>query len=409
MNPTSILAGVSIVLLACSSGTVVDSPDATLTWAQHRATIPIPDGGLGLVSNNGSDEVSFLDLAANRTMANVRVGIDPIVNDGPHHLAIDPTNHHLFVALSYPPPGVPAGPHAGHGSSLVPGWVQEFDIDDMHEIARFNVDPNPGDIVLTPDHTRILVTHFNLVQAESAIASDAGTIMDAYSNLIILDATNLHRLGSFPVCVMAHGIAVSADGRTAYVACNGQDSLAIVDLTQPDAAHTQVIPVGPGAGSIVSQVVYGPYAVLITSDQQYVVVSDREGRDVRVFNIATHQFEMAHAIRLSGSAFFGAESPDGQFLFVPLQTPDGVARIRIADWHLDMVAPVSSTDCRYPHEISRGPDGRYYLACEAVGADTQRIAPSRVNVLDPNTLTINAHFDVGVYPDRIVFLPGAGQ
>jgi YVTN family beta-propeller protein len=400
--------GAAALAGACGSGNgTYLHPDGISPWPSNRTTVTVPDGGIGLVSNNGSDQVSVLDLAANMTMANIRVGIDPIGNDGPHHLAVDPVGRTVFVGLAFPPPGIPSGPHAGHGTSTVPGWVQALALSDFHEIARAEIDPNPGEIVITPDHRRVIVSHFNLAQAADVLANH-GTLMDAYSHLIVLDAADLHRLATVPLCVMAHGVAVSADGTRAYVACNGQDSLAIVHLDDPAYAVEPLLPVGAGAGAAPS-VVYGPYAVLLTRDGQYALVSDREGRDLRIFNIATHAFEDEHALSLRASVWFGAESPDGRFFFFPTQTPDGIARVRRSDWGLDTFRPVDRADCLYPHEISLGPDGRYYLVCEAVGADTARTLPSRVLVIDPDALTVTARFDVGVYPDRIVFVPGGAR
>jgi hypothetical protein len=65
---------------------------------------------------------------------------------------------------------------------------------------------------------------------------------------------------------------------------------------------------------------------------------------------------------------------------------------------------VNATDCRLPHEIARGPDGRFYLVCEGDHA-----TPSRVVTFDPMSLQVTARFDVGVYPDRVVFVGGGGD
>ena len=381
---------------------MIQTPDAALPWPSHHVPITIPDAGLGLVTNNGSDQISLLDLTDETTIGNVRVGIDPIANDGPHHLAVDPASRHVFVALNYPPPGVPSGPHAGHGTSVVNGWVQMLDLDDLHELARHEVDANPGDIALTPDATRVLVTHFNLAQAMDVLA-EGGQFSDAYSRLWILNAQNLQAITSVPVCVMAHGIAISADGTRAYIACNGQDALAIVHLDDPAYTVEPLISVGPGA-TMIPSTRYGPYAVLLTHDQQYVVVSDLEGQDVRIFDVAAHAFDDSLAIALGGSAYFGVESPDQQFIFIPLQAPAGIARIRRSDWSIDQASGLAASDCLYPHEIAHGPDGLYYMVCEAVGSDSTRTAPSRVDVIDPGTLAVTGHYSVGVYPDRVVFV-----
>jgi DNA-binding beta-propeller fold protein YncE len=403
------LAFAAIALVACSGGTVVDRPDATLSWPSHRQQFTVPDGGLGIVSNNNSDSLSLLDLASASTIGQVQVGIDPIANDGPHHVAIDAHAGRVYVALSYPPPGVPSGPHAGHGASTQPGWVQMLALDDFRELGRAPIATNPGEIILTPDRTRVIVTHFDLQRAIDAIR-DGLPMTDAYASMWVLDATDLHRIASPDICIAPHGAAITADSNRAFVACAGQDSLAIVHLDDPNL-RTELIPVGPGPGSVPNQV-YGPYSVLITHDQQYALIGDLEGKDLRVFNIATNQFEAQHALMLRAATYFGTESADGTMLYFPTQSPDQIVRIRRSDFAIDAVATVPGDQCQLPHEISRGPDGRYYLVCEAVrnsdGSPGLRTQPSHVVTFDPNTLTIDHVFPVGAYPDRIVFAPESG-
>jgi DNA-binding beta-propeller fold protein YncE len=396
---------------ACGSGnTVYDRPDATLDWPSRREPITVPPGGMGLVSDNGSDQLSLLDLGSGHTIENVRVGFDPVGNDGPHHLAVDPTAGHVFVALSYPPPVIPAGPHAGHGSSTVPGWVQMLDLTDLHELARAQVDDNPGDIVLTADRRRVIVTHFDLQRVLNAAGMNT-PIDQLRSNMFVLDADTLARIASFPVCVAAHGITVDAAGTRAYLACYGEDVLAVVHLDSPDLAHPQIerIPVGPGAGTP-GALTYGPYAALLTHDGSTVLVSDIEGttfqgKDVRIFDVATQRFTGA-AVHVGASVFFGVQSPDDRYVFYPTQGPDQIVRVRTSDWQVDDggVGHLTADQCLSPHEIAHGPDGRYYLVCEG-----DHRTPSHVVTFDPMTLQLTGGFDVGVYPDRVVFVGGGGD
>ncbi len=403
------VAFLAIAIAGCADP-IYDRPDGTLAWASHRPTYVIPDGGLGLVSNNGSDSISLLDLASGSTVGHVHVGIDPLANDGPHHATVDPVSRHVFVPLSYPPPGIPSGPHAGHGVSTQPGWVQMLSLDDFHEIARVPVATNPGEIVLTPDRRRAIVTHFDLQRAIDAFQSGQ-PLESAYAPLYLLDTSDLHRIASVNVCIAPHGAAISADGTLAFVACTGQDALALVHLDDP-ALRTELFPVGPGSSLAPTQV-YGPYSVLLTQDQQYVFVADLEGKDLRVFNVAARQFEPQHAIATRAAVYFGTESGDHTMLYFPTQSPDQILRVRRADFAIDAVRAVPGDQCQLPHEISLGPDGRYYLVCETVrnadGSPGTRRQPSRVVTFDPDTLAITQSFLVEAFPDRIVFVAGGGR
>jgi DNA-binding beta-propeller fold protein YncE len=235
--------------------------------------------------------------------------------------------------------------------------------------------------------------------------------MSAYASMWILDATDLHRIASPDICIAPHGLAITADNTRAFVACAGQDSLAIVHLDDP-MLRTELIPVGPSPSMAPNQA-YGPYSILITSDQQYALVADLEGQDIRVFNIATNQFEIQNSIMTRAATFFGTESADGSTLYYPTQNPDQIVRIRRATWQIERVGNVPGDQCQLPHEISRGPDGKYYMVCEAIrnpdGTPGDRTRPSHVVTFDPDTLTITSVFNVGIYPDRVVFVPLGGS
>ena len=279
--------------------------------------------------------------------------------------------------------------------------MQSLSLDDLHEIARHELEANPGDLTTTSDGRHVIVTHFNLAETEQVLAS-GGTLQQAYSSLWILDAVDLHRIASFPVCVMAHGVEVSPDDTRAYVACNGQDSLAIVHLDDPSFPVEPLIPVGPGASNVPS-LAYGPYGVLVTEDGLFVVISDQEGGDLRVFDVAAHAF-LPQGIRTHSSMVFGTESPDGRYLYFPGQSPPVLVRVRRQDWQIDSAQPVATGDCLYPHDIQIGPDGLYYLLCEAIGSDVNRVARSALDRFDPWTLAITARMPAGVFPHDMVFL-----
>ncbi len=365
-------------------------------WPDRSTPLPRPTSGgpLALVTDNGSDTLSLVDLAGLRTLARVPIGLDPIENDGPHHLAIDPAAGVVFTAFAYPPPTTSTGPHASHGTGQLLGQLVRLGLDDLRIEARASTDVNPGDVKLTPDGKRVLVTHFDLTLAMRA--TGPGGEDARRSTLLIYDAVTLDRVGAVRVGMAAHGLAISPDSRTAYVACYGSDELAVVALDDPSFPVTRV-PVGPSPGSG-SSIQYGPYAALLSPDGATVYVSNTESRDVRAFDVATRTFPAERTAPVRGAAFFPALGPDAATLIVPVQSPDGLVVLDTPTLTMRKARSFTRADCQRPHEAARTPDGRYLVVCEG-----DRQSPGTLVEIDPTTLDIAARTDLGVYPDAIAF------
>jgi DNA-binding beta-propeller fold protein YncE len=402
---TSAVVTAAVALLAAAvlagCGTTVESYDGS-AWPNTRPRVAMPDGGgpIGLVSENGSDTIAVVDLRGPETIGHYPVGLDPLANDGPHHLDVDPVGRAVFTALAYPPPLLSAGPHSGHGQSTLPGVVLRLSLDDMSLVRHQSVDANPGDIVLTPDRQRILVSHFNLTDL-----LPGGGVRD--SRLYVLNAADLAVVARVTVCPAAHGVVIAPDGRTAYVACNVSDEIAIVGLDRPDFPVERV-PVGPGAGGGGASPTYGPYALTLAPDGSAVYVSDREGRDVRTFDVATHRFDPARTAMLRAAPLFGAIGPDGTTLVVPTQGPDGMFVLRRDTLQTVSARSFTRDECFLPHAIARGPDGRYYVVCEGNHSALQPTGGGLL-VVDPAATppAVLGRAALGVYPDAIVFARGA--
>lgn len=171
MSPSRLLPAAfgALLLAGCGDETVnYLAPDAA-PWATRPTRWETPDAGAGgyaFVTNSLASSVSVLDLSARRVVTTVPVGVTPLTENGPHHLAVDLAERAVYMPLSFPPPAIPSGPHAAHGSSLVPGAFIKRSLDDFRLLGRVDVDPNPGDMALTPDGRRAFVTHFDLVRAQ---------------------------------------------------------------------------------------------------------------------------------------------------------------------------------------------------------------------------------------------------
>ena len=353
-------------------------------YPDRTPKLPAPKGAFAYVSDNGSDTISVIDIPSNEVVAQAGVGRDPVGIDGPHHLAVA-RDGVVYVALSYPAPATVPGPHASHASSIRPGWVQKLAADDLRLLGEVQVDPNPGEIVLSPDGTRLIVTHFDLTRA-----SDAKLDAEAQkASILVIDPATLTTAGSplprsIKACRAPHGASISNDGRTAFVACYADDTLAIVDLTEGASAPTTTVPVG-------SQ---GPYSAVLSPSGKLVAIGTTEGKATRIYDVEARAMRDV-TVLAQGAAFFAGWSADDSKLWIPTQSPDALALVDAATGATTKQR-VFDASCEKPHEATLAPDGgTLYVVCEG-----DHKAPGVVLALDPATLETRMSMRVGVYPDR---------
>lgn len=371
------------VTAGCSNSPVdpIHEPYVGDPFPNRRAPLELPRGDFGLTSNNGSDTVSALALQEGDALATAPVGLDPVALDGPHHVAVSRELGVAFVALAYPAPAVSLGPHAAHGGSQRRGFVQALSLTDLSPLAHREVSTNPGDIVLSDDGSRLVVSHFELNRAQRA-------------PLALLDPSKLGEPVMVSTCVAPHAVALSRpSGETAYVACYGEDALAIVDLTAPEATP-ELVPLGPGTTP--GRPIYGPYAALLSNDGARVAVSNTESNDVRWFDTDARAFEDLRLVT-PGKPYFVAWSADDTSLFVPTQNPDTLLIVDAKSALVNKTRVFTTEECQLPHEAVFGSDpGVIFVVCEG-----DHVAPSVVLALNATTLETERTFPVGVYPDRL--------
>jgi YVTN family beta-propeller protein len=376
---------------------VKDLPFEGQAFPPAKPSFTLPNGPYALVTNSGSDDLSVVDVTSGTELARVPVGLDPLDHDGPHHLAVDAAHGYVFVALSYPLPTLAPGPHAAHASGSAKGKLVRFDLPTLTRSAVAPTDTNPGDVVVSDDGARLVVSHYDLRRAVT-LASQG---LDAQrADLLVWDTAKLSAntppsvASAIPICIAPHGVVLDKPrGDHAYVACYGEDALALVDFTASPPTVAR-IPVGPAPGPP-AQPSYGPYALTLSADGQSIFVGDTEGRDLRRFDVAT-QTMTTEVFAAGGAVYFSALGPDDT-AFVPVQTPDKLVRVNTATMKAETTRTFQPDECQAPHEAWVRPNGEVLLVCEG-----DHVATSHVLVLDPDTLATKTMWPVGVYPDKVV-------
>lgn len=381
----------ALLLLACACGGG-DEAAPPPSWDRYdgvaypstRPKIPLPAGDFAIVPSSGSDVLAVVDLDAGQVVASSPVGRSPVVLDGPHQVVADRARGLAYVLLAYPETLETAGTHQ-HGASKRAGQVQVLALDDLRAAGEVRVAPNPGEIAVSDDGARLVVTHYDL-----ATAADVTKSIDARrATLAVIDPNGILPFGTpepdeLLVCVAPHGVALSRpDGRTAFVACSGEDALAIVDVAD---IHAPVVRVPVGASA---------YGVALSPDGTRVAIGTRGGKDVRFLDVAARTMEPLIVPAL-GETYVTTWSADGSRLYVPTRDLDAITVVDAKTGTSLRQRVLDPATCVAPIEVARGGDGSaVHLVCE--GSATVRGA---VVTLDADTLETRARVDVGFFPGR---------
>jgi len=391
--------------LGCAGETVVyDAPDGA-AWREGRAQWSAPDAGapLAFVTNSRGNTVSVLDLSARRVLTTVPVPVIPLAENGPHHLAVDIARGVIYTPLSMPAPLNVPGPHGDHGNAFVNGIFVKRDLRTLRLLGQVEVDPNPGDMILSHDRRRAYVSHFDMARALANVGSRPAQL----SNVIEIDVERMVTLRRIPTCVAAHGMALSPDDRTLYIACTGDDALGVIDLSASPAA-VRLVQLTEGAMPAGGAPTFAPYSLGISPDGRrvWVGLSANLNRVLIAFDTARGAFDGSRILRqFPGYPWFPGFSADGSTLLVPTQNQGSVVMLRDDPTpRVLMTRTFPEGECVLPHQVSLGPDGLYYLVCEGVFS-SQRQVPGTVLALHPDDLRTVARYDVGSVPDAIVFDP----
>lgn len=376
------LVALALASLSCSKKKSPDKP-----------RVPIDHAHAAYVTDNGSDEISVIDRDGDSVVA-VALDVDPDAHEAPHHLAVRSSDDKVFVALAFPPENQGNGKHVGHGRATQNGVLLTLDLQTLSVRDSRDTEQNPGDVILTHDGSRVLVTHFDMARAMREAASGAVPAKMSAA-LQVWDERSGTLWASRPICVAPHGVVTTADDSLAVVACYGSDEIAFVDLTTPELSTSRV-PVGGTAGLLGAPRV-GPYGIALSPDGELGLVADMEDADVRVIDVKTRAMKPGAGLAVTGRAMLPAFT-SARVALVPTQGPDALLRVNVAENRLEKRATYTQNECKSPHVVRVAKDGRAYLVCEG-----DHVGKGTVLEIDPQTLDIKRRWTVGVLPDGIAF------
>jgi DNA-binding beta-propeller fold protein YncE len=380
-HETCLLLAVATTVLACSSSSGVADYTGD-AYPDRRPSFEPADRRLGYLANLRSDTVSVVDLDAMELLGSVPVGRDPVDIDGPRHVALDLAADLAYVVLSYPD-SVPS-PHL-QGAVQRSSYVEALRLSDLSVAGDLRIDAGADDVAFAPATGALAATHYDLLKALQPNLEDRRT------NLALVDQASAIASGEgaarkVPLCVAPTGVAFNADGSRAYVACTGEDAVAVVD---------------PGSGEVLARVPAGvalvnqPYAIVIDDERQRLVTANRVASTLSVFELSDEPSLLA-TLSVPGQPMFPAWIREST-LAAPFQEPGGAALFDVTSGELLTQIQYTEDECEKPSELKLLNDGRLLLVCEGSHYDR----PGAVVELDPETLEVRARVKVDIYPERI--------
>jgi len=182
------LVGYAIAVIDTSTRKLVTSVDAGTNPYGIAAT---PDGRKVYVTNSGSSDVSVVSPYGPSISSSITVGLSP------HGVAVAPDGRLAYVANT----GPDTGPGGSHTVSVI-GVTTDTVVDTIH------VGLAPQSIAVTPDSATVYVTCY-----------DGLNVVDAASRKVRVVGDNGR----------AHGVAISPDGKFAYVANSRYGTVTVVE------------------------------------------------------------------------------------------------------------------------------------------------------------------------------------
>jgi DNA-binding beta-propeller fold protein YncE len=373
---------------------------------------PVNPPGIGagkvIITNNGDDTVSWIDLAGVTDINNTEVvyvqpvGLLAPEREGPHHGAAMTDGSAFFVGLSNYVPGSGSGPHGSHGTGSVDGYLLKYDPVTLALVDTARVSRSPGDVRLTPDGTKVLQTHYDLVKV-TEWAEAGGPVENSYAPLAIVDEVTME-VNFVPACPAPHGVMSSADSKKAFISCSASDELAVASLEAP--FEMKRFAIGAMANDPSLPPVFEPYAVVVHPTEGTAWVSNLKTGDIRIFDPVTETWDARGPINVGGLPFFSVFNADGSLLFVPVQAGNSFVVIDGATGEVKTTLMMATEACYQPHAVILTPDEkRALVVCE--GDHTAAGTVAVINLLNPLTPVLEKFYTVGVFPDDAFIVPGA--
>lgn len=325
---------------ATAAMTVSDA-SAALRSAHARGT------RLAVVTNEGSLDLTILDVDGMETVATVPLGYRP------RGVRLNPDGTLAYVALSDDQPL-----HETDNDGIV--------VVDMRTgvlVARYPAGSDPEQFAISPDGRRLYSAN-----------EDAGTAT-------ITELSNSTIEATLVVGIEPEGVAVSPDGRWVYVTAETSNTVSVIDTELDRVVTNFTVDVRPraavfspdGSRAYVTNEISGTLTVVDVDRHSVVATVDLDGRRARPVGVVT--------------------SPDGRWVYVANGRSNTVSVVDATTNREDAVIEVGAR----PWGIDVTPDGARLFTANGLSND--------VSVVDVASRTLTATIPAGTRPWGVVVVP----
>lgn len=235
-------------------------------------------GGVLLVTNKSENTISFFDAEAGRELARLATG------PGPHEVAATPDGRWAFVA-NY------------SSNSLTVVDIPNRETAGTVDLGEHN---RPHGVFVSKDGSSVWVTTEG---SQDLVEVDVGS----------LQVKRAIKTGQS----VTHMVALAESEGKAYTANIGSGNVTAIDIEKGEVIRH--IPTGAGAEGIA-----------VTTDDRYVLVTNREAGTFTVIDAATDQ--VVHSMEVGGFPIRVEVTPDGKRALVSQATAQTLLEINIDGW-----------------------------------------------------------------------------
>lgn len=310
------------------------------------APVRLEGDAYAFVSNEGSGDVSVIDLSTHREVSRIPVG------SRPRGIHASPDGSRVFVALSDDAPTAESDQDA----------IAAIDSREGKVVARHPAGTDPEQFALSPDGRHLYAAN-----------EDAGTAS-------ITRLASGEVLGTLIVGIEPEGVATSPDGRWVYVTAETSNTVSVIDTREGTVVASFLVDVRPRGVTFspteprayVTNEISGTLSVVDTRSHSVITTLALDGRRAKPVGVAV--------------------SPDGKRVYVANGHGHSVSVIDAATHRVIATVPVG----RRPWGLAVSGDGSRIYTANGGSND--------VSVIDAGTLRVLHTLPVGDRPWGVAIL-----
>lgn len=266
------------------------------------------------------------------------------------------------------------------------GQLLKIDASTNNIVGRISGLEFPGMIAISPD-------------GKTAYVSKSSTASGNFSIIYVIDTETMTRKTNeinLPVPGLPHSIWLTEDGRKLYVANMTRDRISIVDTDINEVVDDIIL-------SSENPVVHEPMHIYLSPDDKYLYVNCRKSSKMMIIDTETKQ--ILQEIPIPDHPMQAAVSADGNKVFVVSHHEPVISIIEKngTSWTKREFRDIDAFHHLYGADLS--PDGRYlFITCSNVGDDYKptyeipnKERPSLLCIFDTQSEELVKVLDIGSY------------